>query len=47
MQGIAAWHTGDVATARLAFTALGKDAPPGRALEAQRWLERLRYAGSN
>jgi hypothetical protein len=36
-----------VATARLAFTALGKDAPPGRALEAQRWLERLRYAGSN
>jgi tetratricopeptide (TPR) repeat protein len=47
MQGIAAWHTGDAATARLAFAALGKDAPPGRALEAQRWLERLRYSGSN
>jgi len=42
MRGIAAWHVGDDATARIAFTALGKDAPPGRALEAARWLERLR-----
>jgi hypothetical protein len=41
MRGIAAWHLRDAATAKLAFTALGKDAPPGRALEAQRWLERL------
>jgi len=30
-----------VATAREAFTALGKNAPPGRALGAKRWLERL------
>jgi hypothetical protein len=42
MRGIAAWHMGDDATAREAFTALGKDAPPGRALEAARWLDRLR-----
>lgn len=41
LRGVAAWHMGDLATARAAFTALGKDAPPGRALEAQRWLERL------
>jgi hypothetical protein len=41
MRGIAAWHLHDAATARLAFTALGKDAPSGRALEAARWLERL------
>ena len=41
MRGIAAWHMGDAATARAAFTALGKDAPPGRALEAARWLEKL------
>ena len=38
MRGIAAWHLGDFATARAAFTVLGKDAPPGRALECQRWL---------
>ncbi len=41
MRGLAAWHLGDAATARIAFTALGNDAPPGRALEAARWLERL------
>ena len=41
MRGLAAWHMGDSATARAAFTALGKDAPPGRALEAARWLNRL------
>jgi hypothetical protein len=41
MRGISAWHLHDAAVAKLAFTALGKDAPPGRALEAQRWLERL------
>lgn len=39
MQGIAAWHLGDDALARAAFTALGADAPPGRALESARWLE--------
>ncbi|HEY2028589.1 MAG TPA: hypothetical protein VGH20_05215 [Myxococcales bacterium] len=41
MRGISAWHLRDAAAARAAFTELGKDAPPGRALEAQRWLERL------
>jgi len=41
MLGIAAWHLGDFVKARAAFTALGKDAAPGRALEAQRWLELL------
>ena len=41
MRGIAAWHVGDEVSARAAFEALGKDAPPGRALEAQRWLERV------
>ena len=39
MRGIAAWHLGDAVGARAAFTALGKDAPPGRAVEAARWLE--------
>lgn len=42
MRGIAAWRSGDLPAARAAFTALGKGAPPGRALEAQRWLDRLR-----
>jgi hypothetical protein len=42
MRGIAAWHTGDDAAAREAFTALGKGATPGRALEVARWLDRLR-----
>ena len=42
MRGISAWHLGDLPAARSAFTTLGKGAPPGRALEAQRWLERLR-----
>jgi hypothetical protein len=42
MRGIAAWHVGDTATARAAFTALGKDATPGRAVEVERWLDRLR-----
>jgi tetratricopeptide (TPR) repeat protein len=41
MRGIAAWHLRDAPSARAAFTALGRDAPPGRALEAQRWIERL------
>jgi tetratricopeptide (TPR) repeat protein len=41
MRGIAAWHLRDAAAARTAFTALGKDATAGRALEAARWLERL------
>ena len=41
MQGIAAWHTADDASARAAFIALGKDAPPGRTLEVERWLDRL------
>ncbi|HUJ26345.1 MAG TPA: hypothetical protein VLW85_10020 [Myxococcales bacterium] len=41
MRGIAAWHLGDAAAARAAFTALGKDAPPGRAVEAARWLDAL------
>jgi tetratricopeptide (TPR) repeat protein len=42
MRGIAAWHVGDVAAARAAFTALGKDPTPGRAVEVERWLDRLR-----
>ena len=42
MRGIAAWHLGDDAAARAAFTALGKDAPPGRAAEVARWLDRLK-----
>jgi len=33
--------TRDDASARTAFIALGKDAPPGRALEVERWLDRL------
>ena len=41
MRGIAAWHVGDDAAARAAFAALGRDAPPGRAVESQRWLDRL------
>ena len=41
MRGLSAWHVGDTASARAAFTALGKDAPPGRALEVARWLDRL------
>lgn len=43
MQGIAAWHLGDEPLARAAFTALGVDAPPGRALEASRWLHLLAH----
>jgi len=42
MRGIAAWHVGDDAAARAAFTTLGKNAPPGRAVEVDRWLDRLR-----
>jgi len=42
MRGLAAWHLGDVPAARAAFNALGKDAPPGRAAEVARWLDRLR-----
>ncbi|HET9754162.1 MAG TPA: hypothetical protein VFP52_14410, partial [Myxococcales bacterium] len=41
MSGIAAWHLGDRAAALAAFSALGKDAPPGRALEVRRWIDRL------
>ena len=41
MRGIAAWHLGDAAAARAAFTQLGKDASPGRALEAAQWLARV------
>jgi hypothetical protein len=42
MKGIAAWHLGDDAAAREAFTALGADASPGRSVEVARWMERLR-----
>jgi hypothetical protein len=42
MVGIASWHLGDTAVARDAFTTLGQNAPPGRALEASRWLELVR-----
>ena len=42
MRGIAAWHMDDTPAARAAFSELGKNAPPGRALEVTRWLERLR-----
>jgi len=42
MRGIAAWQVGDVAAARAAFVSLGKDAMPGRAVEVERWLDRLR-----
>jgi len=42
MRGLAEWHLGDVAAARASFLALGKDAPPGRAEEVARWLDRLR-----
>jgi hypothetical protein len=41
MRGIAAWHLRDAAAARAAFARLGKDAPPGRALEAAQWLARV------
>ena len=41
MLGIAAWHLGDLPTARDAFARLGRDAPPGRALETARWLDLL------
>jgi hypothetical protein len=41
MKGIAAWHTGDEAGAREAFTALGADPSPGRSVEVARWMERL------
>ncbi len=41
MRGIAAWHTGDEAAAREAFSALGRDATAGRSLEVARWLQRL------
>jgi hypothetical protein len=39
MQGLAAWHLGDAARGRAAFAGLAKNARPGRALEARRWLE--------
>jgi hypothetical protein len=39
MQGIAALHLGDAVRGRAAFDELAKNARPGRALEARRWLE--------
>jgi hypothetical protein len=39
MQGIAALHGADAARGRAAFDELAKNARPGRALEARRWLE--------
>jgi len=39
MQGIAAWHLGDSAAGRAAFSELGKGARGGRVLEVKRWLE--------
>jgi hypothetical protein len=39
MQGIAALHLGEAARGRAAFDELAKNARPGRALEARRWLE--------
>ena len=41
MRGVAAWHLGKTEVAKAAFSALGRGAPEGRALEAARWLERL------
>jgi tetratricopeptide (TPR) repeat protein len=41
MRGLSAWHLGNDIAAREAFVALGLDAPPGRALESQRWFELL------
>ncbi len=39
MLGLASWHLGDLSSARDAFTRLGQNAPPGRSLEATRWLQ--------
>jgi hypothetical protein len=39
MFGIASWHLRDRDGARDAFARLGRDAPPGRANEARRWLQ--------
>ena len=41
MLGTCSWHLGDLASARDAFTRLGASAPPGRSLEASRWLQLL------
>ena len=41
MLGIASWHLGNQKAAREAFTKLGDRAPPGRANEARRWLQRV------
>ncbi|MFL5311456.1 MAG: hypothetical protein ACJ79H_13475 [Myxococcales bacterium] len=41
MLGLASWHLGDMASARDAFLRLGQNAPPGRAVEAARFLELL------
>ncbi len=46
MSGLAAWHLGDAAAARAAFTRLGKGASPGRQREAEDWLSRLQITGS-
>jgi hypothetical protein len=45
MLGISSWHLGDAATARDAFTRLGRHAPPGRANEAARWLQLIDERG--
>ena len=39
MLGVASWHLGNREAAREVFTRLGAGAPPGRANEAQRWLQ--------
>ena len=39
MQGIAAWHLGDAGRGRAAFAELLKNAKPGPALLAKRWLD--------
>jgi hypothetical protein len=41
MKGLAAWHLGELAVARAAFTQLKQGASPGRLREAEDWLGRL------
>jgi hypothetical protein len=43
MLGIASWRLGDRAAAIDAFQRLGRDAPPGRRLEAERYLELISF----
>jgi hypothetical protein len=42
MRGMAAWHTGDKQTARAAFAHLARVSSPGRAREAEDWLDLVR-----